>query len=130
MPNVTEQTYSLSAQTAMSNALIADLVSQGSSGCTLVIFNAADILCATFSLADPPANVDAEGKVIIAASDDSATIVNGGVATYVEFRRANSSVFLSLPVVKSSAASSGRFAMSTTTMINGAEILLTNFEIS
>jgi len=130
MPNVTQQTYSLTAQTAMSNALLSDLTSQGASGCWLKVFNSSDLECATFALANPPATVDVDGKLLVAFTNTTAPVVQGGTATYVEIQRADNSVLVSYPVIKSTAASSGRFAMTTTTMVNGTEINITAFEIS
>lgn len=130
MPNVTEQTYSLTAQTAMSNALLTDLESQGTAGCSLVVFNSADQTCATFVLSDPPALVDVDGKLQVSFTANTAPVVQGGTATYVEIQRADNSVLVSYPVIKSTAASSGRFAMTSTTLINGTEINITSFEIS
>lgn len=130
MPNVTEQTYSDSLQASLSAEIAADLVTAGTSGCKLIIFNQNDIPCCTFNLADPPTLVTPENKLSLITDSPSSPIVASGTATYVELQKADSTVVLSMPVRKSNTPVRGAFGLNSLTLISGSSINLVSVIIS
>jgi hypothetical protein len=128
MPNVTKQTFDLAANQAKNSALLTSLNSTGLTGCKLMIFTTTGAIAAEFELSSGSGSVDIDGRLIFSIIDSEATIQIGGLAQYAEVRRADNSVFCSIPITKASVPVAGFLTLVSTTLITGAKINIASFE--
>ena len=128
MPNVTEQTYDLSADQAKNGALLLDLITPGNAGCKLMIFTTTNAIAAEFELASGAGSVDVNGRLILDIIEPEATIQIGGIAQFAEIRRADNSIFCSIPITKASVPVAGFLTLVSTTLITGAKINIASLE--
>jgi hypothetical protein len=125
MPAPSTATYSAAALVA-AHTSFRDLIDSGSAAGTCKIRSSSDTLLASIPLADPCGTVNGTtGQLtfnVTAAEDASADA--SGTAAYAEFCDSDGDVHLSLPTELSSSPVSGKFAMSTLTIVAGGPVAL------
>jgi hypothetical protein len=114
----TAATYSAAALIPANTGLLSQL-----NGGTLKLRNAADALLATLTLPNPAGTVNGTTGVLT-LSTVAGTVATEGTAAYGEFCQSDGTVILSIPTIASAIAVSGRLALNTLTLIQGADITL------
>lgn len=125
----TDATFSAAALVAAQTSF-RDLIDSGSGAGAMKIRNAADVLLATATLADPCGTVNGTtGRLTFSIEGTAITPSLAGTAAYAEFCNSDGVVHLAVPCVVGSAAVSNRVVLNTLTLFVGQPLTLISARI-
>lgn len=129
MPAPTVATFSAAALVAAQTSF-RDLIDSGSGAGAMKIRDAADVLLATATLADPCGTVNGTtGRLTFSVEGSVITPGTAGTAAYAEFCNSDGVVHLAVPCVTGSAAVANRVVMNTLVLFVGQPLTLISARI-
>ena len=125
----TDQEYSIQGLIEINTAFLALLEVNGSSGCTVKLYDSSDTLLSTIALDNPPGTVDGGTGVLTLDSSTPDSSPTAGAAAYCEVHDAIATWATRMPCVESGVAVSRSLALSTLTIVGGATLSITTMTI-
>lgn len=126
-PESTE--YSTEYVIAANGALKTLIESEGTAGCSIKLYDAADVLLATLGLSDPPAAVDAVTGELTLSVAGIATATGAGKAAYGSACKADGAWVVRIPCERGQAPATGKIVLNQLTVIVGAKISISSASI-
>ena len=122
MPAPAQATYSAAVLVAAHTAF-RDLIDAGTTGGSIKIRDAADVLLATIPLTDPCGTIDnGTGQLTLTPDGRDESADATGTAAYAEFCDSDGVVYLSLPTQAGSAPVLGKLVINTLSIVAGGPV--------
>ena len=126
----TDQEYSTATIISTNTAVLDEITDNGSSGCTVKIYDSADTLLSTVPLTDPPGTVDGgTGQLTLTASGPDTSAAETEYAAYCEIHDAVGTWITRMPCVLGADAVSERLVLNTLLIVAGAPVSILTLTI-
>lgn len=125
----TDQEYSTATIVAINTAVLGEITGNGSSGCTLKIYDSADVLLSTVPLSDPPGTVDGAGQLTLTASGPNTSAAATEYAAFCEIHDAIGTWITRMPCIVGADPVSERLVLNSLYIVAGAPVSILTMTI-
>jgi len=125
----TDQEYSTATIISINTAVLDEITDNGSSGCTVKLYDSSDLLLSTVPLTDPPGTVGGAGQLTLTASGPDTSAAETEYAAYCEIHDAVGTWITRMPCVLGADAVSERLVLNTLLIVAGAPVSILTLTI-